>query len=272
MEAQLSPHLAAQVPTSVDPETAARAEELLAHFGRWTEYKHGADNDLIPQLEAVDELPLERAVHFLNAWWGFSYCTPRVLLRCAAAFPDVEDRAAIMQNYIEEDGLARPGDDTHHVLLQKLVQSMGGEVYHVEWSEEMVRTAFFDRTEGMTPAFAAGVLSAFEHPALDITRLIELVVLKAGFADLFETDPYLVVHRVVEPSHIVWAHSSSLKYCELGFEDEVKAGFQMVMDFWISFWARVVDEVLGNVELVEGPRVGRSARGRGRVIDVVPLS
>ena len=233
--------LTSHVPTTLDPRTAAEADALLDEFGEiYPLYQHGAANQHIAWLERVESIEQDAAIEFLCAWWGFSYMTPRVLLRIASNFEDQAERRFVMMNYIEEDGFAHEGDDTHHVLLQKLIQAMGGEVRHIDWAEEMVRADFFDRTAVVSPAYAAGVLSAFEHPALDITRLIELVVEKSGHAELLGVDPYLTIHTTVEPSHIVWAHGASKRWIERGHRAEVEAGFRMVMEFWVKFWGRVV--------------------------------
>lgn len=233
--------IASREPLSSDPVETADA--LLYRFAMWTEYQHGANNAALRELEGSDApISPEHAVDFLNVWYAFSRRTPQVLLRAASAFLEREDRRLVMQNYIEEDGLTQPEHVPHYDLLELLIGKMGGTLAPDAVTVERMDT-FLDDIANLTPAAASGVVAGFEHPALDITRILNAVVTRAGYGHLVTTDPYLVIHLAVEPSHIVWSHSTALRFMRRGSEDAdaMLDAFRSVMRFWRAFWSRAFD-------------------------------
>jgi hypothetical protein len=219
-----------------EAQIGERAQQYLAHFAGFTSYLHGEANPHLQWLETMESIPREAAIDFLSAWYSFSRRTPQILLACASAWPDVEDRACMMANYLEEDGLLKRGDAPHYVLLEQLIEKLGGTLILSDEAERLITTFMAQLPQFLTPAGAWGVATAFEHPALDITAILRAVTRLAGFAPLLETDPYLVIHVAVEPSHIVWAHGTALRYIQRGHGEEVIAAFRHVMQFWSAFW------------------------------------
>lgn len=224
-------------------DTETRAQALLDAFSAYTGYQHGEKNPHIARIAACDAIDTRRVCAFLSAWWSFSRRTPQILLNCAAAYPEHDDRLLIMQNYIEEDGMLHVGDSPHYDLLVQLIEKLGGSLVVNGRAEALIKR-FMGTLGCMSPARATGVVSGFEHPALDITKILLLVVDRGGFAELLETDVYLTIHVQVEPSHIVWAHGNSLAYMERGDQAEVLDGFRDVMTFWLEFWELAMGELL----------------------------
>lgn len=212
-----------------------KAAMLLDAFAQFTGWKHGVNNPYLHRLRTIRQLTRESVIEFLCIWHSFSKRAPRMLLSCAAAYPVRSDREKIWPNYVEEDGLARPGDDPHYDLLEQLIEKLGGKLTVDEHAEQLCNE--FMRTLGcMTPAQATGVMSGLEHPALDISAYLHEVIQRGGAPELLATDPYLTIHVAVEPLHIIWSHRNSLSYMERGEKEEIVAAFQEVMRFWKKFW------------------------------------
>ena len=237
-------------------DDTTRAHELLDTFAAHTRYRHGDANPHLARLRAATSLERERVIAFLCTWWSFSRRTPQILLNAAAAYPEWSDRGLIMQNYLEEDGRMNPGDEPHYDLLERLIHKLGGTLTINPAAEKLIGR-LMRLLGGMTAARATGVVSGFEHPALDITNILLLVVEKAGFAELLETDIYLTIHVAVEPSHIVWAHGCSLRYMKMGSAEyaEVLSGFQDTMDFWSCFWDLAMADLFAPADEQEPVRI-----------------
>lgn len=102
-----------------------QVEKLLNTFSKFTDYKHGAKNPYCSWLNDNPLLTPEAVVRFLYFWYPVSRHQPQILLRCTAAYPDWKDRKLMMQNYLEEDGMVKDGDEPHYDLLEKLINKLG---------------------------------------------------------------------------------------------------------------------------------------------------
>lgn len=231
------------LPATLD-ERQAKAEAYLDRFAGLTEYRHRSHNPYLNWLKANPRLEPDFMYRFFNYWYPVSRHQPQILLRIAAAYPDWGDRKLIVNNYIEEDGMVRPGDDPHYVLLEEFIVKLGGRL-NVDPEAEHLVASFHKSLVGMTAAEATGYVAAIEHPALDISDYFCQITRLAGRAELLQSDPYLSIHVEVEPNHIIWSHGNALNWMEdvdrqarEGYsKDEVIAAYQKAMSFWNDFWA-----------------------------------
>lgn len=229
------------------PETLeaqqVKAEGYLDWFSKLTVYKHRRYNPYLTWLHSKPQLEPDAMYRFFNYWYPVSRHQPQILLRIAAAYPEWKDRRLIMSNYIEEDGMARPGDNPHYDLLEQLIMKLGGKLDVDPQAEELV-SAFHRSLGEMTDAQATGYVAAIEHPALDISDYFQQITRLRGRKDLLTTDLYLSIHVDVEPKHIIWSHGNALDWMEdkekqqrQGYtEREVVKAFQNAMSFWDEFW------------------------------------
>lgn len=224
-------------------EKRKRAEHLLDTFSNFTEYKHGIHNPYWKWLNTNPNLSVKQVVAFLCFWYPISRHQPQILLHCASAYNVWADRKLMMQNYLEEDGMVREGDDPHYMLLQMLINKLDDNFIVDEtfcgddFAEEMI-SEFQKTLEIMTAAEATGYVAAIEHPALDISFYFNKIIELCGRSDLLTTDLYLTIHVDVEPDHIIWAHGNALYYIENGDEEKVLAAYQKGMKIWTKFWQR----------------------------------
>lgn len=179
-----------------------------------------------------------------NFWYPVSRHQPQILLRIAAAFPDWSDRKLLMANYLEEDGQLGDNQHPHYVLLEQLINALGGTLSPDPTAEALVLD--FQRSQVFpTPGHAVGYLAAIEHPALDISDYFRSLTERAGRAELLTRDPYLTIHVHVEPHHIIWSHGRALEWLgntelqvRYAFASEDVIGtFERAMLFWTTFWA-----------------------------------
>jgi hypothetical protein len=220
-----------------------KAEGYLDLFSEFTAYKHRKQNPYLSWLLSGPRLDPDAMYLFFNFWYPVSRHQPQILLRIAAAFPNWNDRRLIMNNYLEEDGMVKVGDDPHYDLLEKLIVKLGGKLDVDPQAEELVNE-FHQSLGHMTTAQAIGYLAAIEHPALDISDYFQLLTRLAGREDLLESDPYLYIHVAVEPKHIIWSHGNALYWmedeqkqlAEGSTRSEVVNAFQNAMSFWEKFW------------------------------------
>lgn len=214
-----------------------RAEALLDEFAQFGAEPRGNRNEYLLWLRQADSISSEKALRFLCIWYSVSRHQPQMLLHVAAAFHAWEERKGIMANYIEEDGQAKAGDDPHYVLLQQLIEKMGGTLV-IDPESERMASGFRESIGHLRETEAAGLLAGIEHPALDISSMLHEIINRAGFGDLLDSDPYLTIHVDVEPDHIIDAHGRALSYLQLGAEEEaqVVVGFRKAMKFWAGFW------------------------------------
>jgi hypothetical protein len=212
------------------------AYRLLAVFSRFADYEHGEANPFLQWLRRRSWLDPRDVIRFYCYWYPVSRRQPQLLLRCASAFPEQPDRACIMRNYWEEDGLVRDGDDPHYDLLKQLIRSLGGQLVPDAEAQSMVEKLSHS-LENMTAAEASGVMAAIEHPALDISSYFHETASRSGFSKLLTTDPYLTIHVRVEPDHIVWTHQTALKFMRTD-RDQVLRGYVRTMSFWSQFWPK----------------------------------
>ena len=225
-------------------EQQAKAESFLDRLGQLTNYKHRRHNPYLAWLNSNPKLEAEAMYRFFNYWYPVSRHQPQILLHVAAAYPEWADRSLIMKNYIEEDGLAKTGDDPHYVLLERLIIKLGGKL-DIDVEAEALVSKFHRSIVGMTPAQATGHVAAIEHPALDISDYFQQITRLSGRADLTTTDPYLYIHVDVEPKHIIWSHGNALDWMEdeekqerEGFtRDDIVVAYRSAMAFWNDFWA-----------------------------------
>lgn len=214
----------------------ALAQSFLARFSALTDgYRHGNDNPYLSWLGTSPQLRIQDIATFLGWWFPVSRRQPQILLRLAAAFPLQSDREPIIRNYLEEDGLNSPGDSPHYVLLEDLIQKLGFPLLTNPLSEKLTEDMHraVDQ-QGMTAAYASGVIAAIEFPALDISAYFKHLVRLSGRLDLLQ-DPYISIHTVVEPEHIIDSHSTALRFMETD-RAEVETGFKSTMRFWEPFW------------------------------------
>ena len=220
-----------------------KAEGFLDLFSKLTAYKHRKHNPYLKWLLSGPKLESDAMYLFFNFWYPVSKHQPQILLRIAAAFPNWHDRRLIMNNYLEEDGMVKVGDDPHYNLLEQLIIKLGGKLDVDAKAEELVNR-FHMSLVSMTTAQAIGYLAAIEHPALDISDYFQQLTRLAGREDLLATDPYLYIHVDVEPKHIIWSHGNALTWMEdeqmqstEGYSrGEVVEAFQNAMSFWDNFW------------------------------------
>lgn len=220
-----------------------KAESYLDRFSEFTEYRHRARNPYLAWLQRNPPLRPDVMYRFFNYWYPVSRHQPQILLRIAAAYPGWSDRRLIINNYIEEDGMAKPGDDPHYLLLEQFIVKLGGRL-DVDQEAEALVAQFHRSIVGMTPAEATGYVAAIEHPALDISDYFCQITRLAGHRELVEQDPYLSIHVDVEPNHIIWSHGNALDWMEdtekqqrEGYRrDDVVRAYQHAMAFWNEFW------------------------------------
>jgi len=217
-------------------ERQEKALSLLDIFSKYTAYKHRYQNSYLNWLNSDPILKPESVVRFLCFWYPVSRHQPQILLLCAAAYPDWVDRRTVMDNYLEEDGMLKSYHNPHYELLEDLIAKIGGSFFSDDDAEELMGK-FHDTLSLKTPAQASGVTAGIEHPALDISAYFNKVISLCGFPSLLESDPYLTIHVNVEPDHIIWSHSTALRYMNEGKAEEVIHAYQKVMSFWQEFWA-----------------------------------
>ena len=230
------------LPTTL-PERQAKAEAYLDRFGQFTEYKHRRHNPYLAWLRTNPQLRPDFMYRFFNYWYPVSRHQPQILLGIAAAYSEWTDRRLIINNYIEEDGMVRSGDDPHYVLLERFIEKLGGQLDVDREAEELV-SKFHRSLVAVTPAQATGYVAAIEHPALDISDYFCQITRLAGQPDLVQTDPYLYIHVDVEPNHIIWSHGNALDWIEDADKqrreaysrEDVIGAFQSAMAFWNEFW------------------------------------
>ena len=222
-------------------EDLEEAGLVLDEFAGYSAYRHGKANPHLKWLTSVERLPAVRVIDFLNFWYPVSRHQPQILLLCASAFPERDDRRHIIEwNYLEEDGLAKTSHDAHYDLLAQLITKLGGLVEPSPVSERLVSDFHQELWRGLSPAAAAGTLAGIEHPALDISEYFRNSVKACGHEPLLETDPYLTIHVVVEPRHIIDTHGTAQTYMKRSQKErrEVIAAFREVTMFWKKFWAK----------------------------------
>ena len=230
------------IPEGIEAQQA-KAEGYLDKFAEFTAYKHRRHNPYLAWLKSKPLLEPDAMYRFFNYWYPVSRHQPQILLRIAAAYPDWTDRGLIMQNYWEEDGRAKPGDEPHYDLLEQLIVKLGGKLDVDPQAEELV-SVFHRSLEAMTAAQATGYVAAIEHPALDISDYFQQITRLRGREELLKDDPYLSIHVDVEPRHIIWSHGNALDWIEdkerqqrqRYTEKEVVGAFQSAMSFWDRFW------------------------------------
>lgn len=228
-----------------------KAEGFLDLFSQFTTYKHRKHNPYLKWLLSGPKLEPDAMYLFFNFWYPVSRHQPQILLRIAAVFPNWHDRRLIMNNYLEEDGMMKVGDDPHYDLLEQLIIKLGGKLDVDPQAEELVNQ-FHLSLGNMTIAQAIGYIAAIEHPALDISDYFQQLTRLAGREDLLKTDPYLSIHVDVEPKHIIWSHGNALIWMEDEHKQltegysrgEVVEAFQNAMSFWDNFW-RLAFQKLG---------------------------
>jgi hypothetical protein len=224
-------------------EQQAKAESYLDRFSQFTSYKHRARNPYLKWLNSNPPLSRTSMYRFFNYWYPVSRHQPQILLRIAASYPEWSDRALIMKNYLEEDGMRQENHDPHYVLLERLIVKLGGQL-DVDPEAEALVAAFHRSIIAMTPAQATGHVAAIEHPALDISDYFQQITRLSGRSDLSATDPYLYLHVDVEPKHIIWSHGNALDWMEdkvkqnrEGFTaEDVIGAYRSTMAFWDEFW------------------------------------
>ena len=225
-------------------EQWAKAESYLDRFSQFTSYTHRGANTYLQWLRSIRRLEPVAMYRFLNYWYPVSRHQPQILLRIAAAYPEWADRVLIFLNYVEEDGMAKPGDDPHYVLLERLIVELGGRLDIDSEADAMV-SQFHGSLVAITPAEATGYVAAIEHPALDISDYFRQIARLSGREDLLRTDPYLYIHVDVEPRHIIWSHGNALDWMEdearqrrEGYTaEDVISAYTRAMDFWTNFWS-----------------------------------
>ena len=235
-------------------ERQRKAEGLLDTFSKFTEYKHGAKNPYRTWLNTNPILTIEQVVKFICFWYPVSRQQPQILLRCTAAYEKWNDRKLMMQNYLEEDGMLKAGQDPHYYLLQQLIKKLDSK-FEIDRKVEIdgkieiddkyigdeqaneIVNKFHNTLDKMSPAEATGFVAAIEHPALDISAYFNKIVELCGRAELLKSDLYLSIHIDVEPDHIIWAHGNAERYMKNGKADEVINAFKTAMSFWTEFWA-----------------------------------
>lgn len=226
------------------PERQAKAESYLDRFAPLTMgYQHRQRNPYLRWLKTGPRLEASAMYRFFNYWYPVSRHQPQLLLLIAATFPEWDDRSLIMKNYIEEDGMAELGHHPHYELLEHLIVELGGKL-EVDRDAEAQVSEFHRSLIGMTPAQAVAVVAAIEHPALDISDYFQMITRLSGRADLLSVDPYLYIHKDVEPNHIIWTHGNAIDWMEdkekqrrLGYtKAELVDAFQNAMTFWSEFW------------------------------------
>lgn len=217
-----------------------RAQEVLEEFLKYyPEWLHGQHNEYLKSIQPINRLKAEHVVAFFNAWRPLSRHQPQILLLLASAFPDHADRHRLIRgNYLEEDGIAA-GHCPHYMLLDKLIESLGGTPAIVSRSEKIMSDFHQGLWRPTTPARAAGLLAGIENPAMDISAFFHEVVGRSGFPNLLKKDRYLTIHVEVEPIHIIDTHETALRYMAQGAKqrEEVLTGFKEVMEFWTKFWS-----------------------------------
>jgi hypothetical protein len=236
------PRTNTSIPEAIEAKQA-KAEGYLDRFAQFTAYKHRTHNPYLAWLKSKPFLEPDAMYRFFNYWYPVSRHQPQILLRIAAAYPDWTDRGLIMQNYWEEDGRAKPGDEPHYDLLEQLIEKLGGKLDVDPQAEELV-SAFHRSLEAMTAAQATGYVAAIEHPALDISDYFQQITRLRGCEELLKEDLYLSIHVDVEPRHIIWSHGNALDWIEdkerqqrqRYTEKEVVGAFQSAMSFWDRFW------------------------------------
>lgn len=230
------------IPTTLE-EQQVKAEGFLDRFSQFTTYKHRGLNPYLGWLNSTPYLKPDAMYRFFNFWYPVSRHQPQILLRIAAAYPEWRDRKLIIQNYIEEDGMLKNGDDPHYDLLDALIKKLGGELDIDPEAEAMVGE-FHNSLGNMTPAQATGYVAAIEHPALDISDYFQQITRLQGRSDLLTDDPYISIHIDVEPKHIIWSHGNALDWMEdIGKQeresytaDDVVQAYRHAMAFWDGFW------------------------------------
>lgn len=220
-----------------------KAEAYLNRFSTYTTYKHRGVNPYLRWLKSKPRLLPGAMYRFFNYWYPVSRHQPQILLHIAAAYPQWADRRLLINNYIEEDGMLKEGDQPHYDLLEELIEKLGGRL-DVDPQAEALVSAFHRTLNTMKPGQATGYVAAIEHPALDISDYFQHITRLAGRAELLKSDPYLFIHVAVEPRHIIWSHGNALDWMEdlekqqrEGYSaDEVIGAFQAAMAFWDEFW------------------------------------
>jgi hypothetical protein len=214
------------------------AMDLLQWFAGIIGFKHGVNNPYLTLLGSLRSIPLEKALAFLCAWYPVSRHQPQILLRCAAAFDDWEDRKwIIVRNYLEEDGLRKGGHQPHYWHLQRTIAKMGGGL-EVNPETERMSIAFRESIGQISDNEAAGLIAGIEAPALDISAILHEIIGRAGFPELLETDFYLRIHVKVEPEHVLDSHKSARLRMKAGLaeREQVLAGYKRAITFWDEFW------------------------------------
>ena len=229
-----------------DHNTTDRANQLLDSFAKFPpHYLHGTEDSHFRWLQSVKNLPVESAVRFFNVWRPLSRHQPQLLLLLASVFSDPLIQKKIIKGNAEEEGGWNDGHDPHWVLLDQLIQRLGGTPIVVARSEEIMVKFENSLRCPMSEATASGILAGIENPALDISAYFREIVLRSGFANLLKRDLYLTIHVKVEPHHIVDSHEMALWYMKQGSKerDEVLGAFQQVMKFWSAFWEVAFSEL-----------------------------
>jgi hypothetical protein len=227
-------------PEDDSSERRKLAEALLKRFEQFTKYEQGASNRYLQWLRTVLSLSPEQVVSFLNAWYPISRHQPQILLFLTSLFPDHADRLRMFIGNIQEEDGYQKGYDPHYDLLGKvLIPLLGGTLRPNPVTDQMnleLHEMMMQRFR--TPAQAAGALAAIEYPALDVSDILRMVVMKGGRQDVVSSNLYLKIHVKVEPEHIIDTHEVALRFMEQGEQQrhEVVEAFRTVMDFWVKFW------------------------------------
>jgi hypothetical protein len=223
-----------------EERVAKQAHELLDLFSTFPpHYLHGPADPYLRWLRSLDRLPVEHIIQFFNSWRPLSRHQPQLLLLLASAFDDPIIQKLVIKGNAEEEGGWNEGHDPHWVLLDRLIEKLGGQPVVVAASEEIMNRFERGLRRPMTKWSAAGYLAGIENPALDISAYFREIVRCSGFTDLVEEDLYISIHVRVEPTHVVDSHELALRYMAEGPQarTEMLESFAEVMSFWSQFWS-----------------------------------